>query len=783
MKPIFLKFCGINSYEEEFCIDFESLAAEGIFGIFGATGSGKSTILDAITLALYGKMPRHNKNTHSSFMNVALNTAYVEFIFEAALQGGGQRARFEIHRVYKRNSKGGVNISKSLLREVGGDILADRKESEVNAAIIANLGLNYEDFTRSVFLPQGKFNEFMFLDSRDRGKMLERLFDLEKFGEALKLRVNAVEARAEMAVEACALKISFYGDISQEKLSVKENLLAQTAAEVAHLADEKELFFAEREKYMALDAAYSQYLAARQERERHEARAARMESAAAALDAARAADALLKPINALKSLVSQHEQAKSSLSAMGQLAKTARQQAKMHDSEYQAAREAMETDFPALSEKEQQLNAHLERLFEIENAEREILDLRRKWKIEEGRLKQKRKHLEEGNAKIAEIKGILEDVSLRKLEASVDSEVLKMLIEAAGIEKDLYSKNHEIGALDGELSGHKGAVLDCSAALEAKQYLLSELFAKNQESLAGQLAQNLEDGLPCPVCGSLHHPAPANHTESLDDGADSERLRDEIEDIKARLNRARAMQEAAAETLAKLEHDRDGLANSLAAYQKSLSLENFDTALQAAFEKNTARAALEEHETALRAELESLETAQKSLLLEVSRHVSAQEATRAAGKDKVLAVEAKRAALGAFGGHEEATAQLENVQSQKLALVITRKESEDLRNKYQLDSLEFEKNLASLTERAHNLAEMRGQQQAAIDEKLAACGFDSIEVALGASLPREQMAALEAEIEDYQQKKAETASLLANLSKVLEDIDNPQNIPEIAGAA
>ena len=58
MKPVYLEFCGINSFSQKAVIDFEKLLSGGVFGIFGDTGSGKSTILDCIHLALYGKIDR-----------------------------------------------------------------------------------------------------------------------------------------------------------------------------------------------------------------------------------------------------------------------------------------------------------------------------------------------------------------------------------------------------------------------------------------------------------------------------------------------------------------------------------------------------------------------------------------------------------------------------------------------------------------------------------------------------------------------------------------------------
>ena len=783
MKPIFLKFRGINSYEEEFCVPFEELAKDGIFGIFGPTGSGKSTILDAITLALYGKVPRHNKNTHSSFINTASDTADVQFIFEAVL-GGGKKSRFEVHRVYKRNNKGGVNVSKCLFRLVDGDILADRKEGEVNAAINAAVGLSYDDFTRSVFLPQGKFNEFMFLDSKDRGKMLERLFDLEEFGERLRLRVNAFESRARTAVETCQLKVSFYGEISDRMLTEKQNALDDVAEKIIRLAEEKELIFCDWEKYRNLEAAYVQYLAARQEQEEYTARTAKIECMAAMLNSAKKAYALQLPIDNLKSLVRQHGQAIESLADIQKLTKAVGVQAEKYESDHRAACAAMEADFPAMLRKEQGLNTHLERLKEIEGLEKEQEELRTRWKVEKEDLRERKYEEEKAGTKAAEIKRSLDEVMQEKMDADISPETLKALIDAAGLEKELYKKNDEISTLEAELSRHIKAVSGLSEDLTAKEHELSELFAKIQNNLAGQLAQNLNDGTPCPVCGSLEHPNPARHASHIaESDADLEHVQNEISNIKVKLGRARSMQENVAESLEKLSRDKVVLTNSLTKYQKCLSINDFEAALKVAFEKNTKRAVLEKQEAVLRLKLEEVAEVQKSLMLEISRLETAWDATRAAGVEKAASIEIKTAALEAFGDVAAAKTALAEVESQKLALTVTHKELEDLKTKYQAEYIEAEKGLVSLTERVQNLAAMRDVQQAAIEKELTACCFDSITAAADAILPQNEMAALEAEIQAYEQRAMELTNLLGNLSEVLAEADNPADIPKIAHSA
>jgi len=90
MKPVRLKIKGLNSYIEEQVIDFNRLTERGLFGIFGPTGSGKSTILDAIILALYGEIPRETKE----FVNPEADSLYI--YFEFSMKYGGERKNYVV---------------------------------------------------------------------------------------------------------------------------------------------------------------------------------------------------------------------------------------------------------------------------------------------------------------------------------------------------------------------------------------------------------------------------------------------------------------------------------------------------------------------------------------------------------------------------------------------------------------------------------------------------------------------------------------------------------------
>lgn len=232
MRPIKLKLSGLNSYVEEQTIDFEELIDRGLFGIFGNTGSGKSTILDAITIAMYGNISRNTKE----FINSACKEAVVTYEFEIGSKNN--KRRYEVSRIIGRSKAGGTKTTYARLIEKQQDktevILAD-KAKDVNDMIAKVVGLTANDFTRSVVLPQGKFNEFLKLTGSDRRDMLERIFNLEKYGRGLidKVRKRKNEKNLELRdlntkmnqFEGVSLELydSTLKELEELKLSVKDN--------------------------------------------------------------------------------------------------------------------------------------------------------------------------------------------------------------------------------------------------------------------------------------------------------------------------------------------------------------------------------------------------------------------------------------------------------------------------------------------------------------------------------------------------------------------------------
>ena len=249
MKPQMLKIMGINSFNEMQQLDFSKILEKGMFGIFGNTGSGKSTILDCITLALYGKIVRYDgKNGNGDFLNLNVNNGKVEFIF--SVKNGKEEIFYEVVRQFKRNSKGKINldlIRLSILKSDEKEIIAD-KNKEVEDKIVNIIGLSYSDFTKAVVLPQGKFSDFLMLENSDKVKMLQRIFSLEKYGDILKDKINKKRSKQESLINGLKKEIEIYGNISLDNIEEEKNILKENEQTLNNINIElKEI--EEKEKY------------------------------------------------------------------------------------------------------------------------------------------------------------------------------------------------------------------------------------------------------------------------------------------------------------------------------------------------------------------------------------------------------------------------------------------------------------------------------------------------------------------------------------------------------
>lgn len=218
MKPIKLEVKGLNSFIDKQVVEFDKLTERGLFGIFGPTGSGKSTILDGITLALYGDIARKSSN----YINTNCDGVYVSYEFQIT---GNEVKRYRVDREFKRDNKsGGIRNKSSKIIDITGGVenVLEEKAKAVTSKCEEIIGLKLDDFMRTVVLPQGKFSEFLKLEGKERRNMLERLFNLRKYGDDLSSKLSFEIRKEKDKMNVLEGQLKGYEGVSEEALKANE---------------------------------------------------------------------------------------------------------------------------------------------------------------------------------------------------------------------------------------------------------------------------------------------------------------------------------------------------------------------------------------------------------------------------------------------------------------------------------------------------------------------------------------------------------------------------------
>jgi len=230
MIPIRLTIQGLYSYQERQTIDFTKLTSANLFGIFGSVGSGKSTILEAITFSLYGRTDRLNlsgDNRNYNMMNLKSNDLFIEFIFET----GKDQTPYQAVVKGRRNGKKFEEVrtlDRIAYRQENGDWIPIETESLEKA-----IGLSYENFKRTIIIPQGQFQEFLQLGNKDRTQMMKELFNLERF--ELFYKVASLESRNNAQRQNLEGQLLQLGVVDPEQIKQYEEKLAQLNTELGQL--------------------------------------------------------------------------------------------------------------------------------------------------------------------------------------------------------------------------------------------------------------------------------------------------------------------------------------------------------------------------------------------------------------------------------------------------------------------------------------------------------------------------------------------------------------------
>lgn len=585
MKPIELTIQGLQSYREAQRIDFAALCEAGVFGIFGPTGSGKSTILDAVTLAMYGSVERAGSGIQG-IMNASEDALSVAFTFELA--DGARRVRYRAERTYRRKADGTVEqrLARLSARLPGADwaVLAD-KAGEVTGAIEKLIGLSMTDFTRAVVLPQGKFAEFLGLKGKERREMLQRLFRLERYGDELgaKLagRLNELKAR----LRETAAELQGLGDASPDAVALAEGELREAvSAEAEHL-----------ERQQAAEAALAETVKLwewQQELSRLEAEAKRLrgQEAVAAewerrLGAAEKADRLYPLWDAAR----QSAELAAKLSAEREGIDRAYAEAAEREQTARANRQATER---ALAEGEGPALVRLEQLRQaialvsaVRSAEavKHAADRRRdealaardaaaaalvqkqalrtKGMERQQTLKRElaeqdvpvelRRRTQAASQRLGEVRALQKQVQTARSAAADKRRAASDRFAAAAAAAAAERAAHEtLAPLHARLRQAEEVLRRTEAELNRWDRALPETMRAIERSTQGDqakqwaalLAAELHDGAPCPVCGSAEHPAKADasHAHAAGDFAQQISLLSELHaDVRLTLEQAR----------------------------------------------------------------------------------------------------------------------------------------------------------------------------------------------------------------------------------------------------
>lgn len=524
MKPIKLVVRAMGPYAGEVVLDFEELRDRTLFLIHGPTGSGKTTILDAVTFALYGECSGPERDVKRIRSDLSDSQTPTEVIFEFRL--GTERYRIHRRPEQERPRLRGPGSAKirpeatltRLAENPGngnpGTVVASQW-SKVTRAVEDLLGFRGDQFRQVVVLPQGQFRKLLLADSKERQAILEVLFQTELYRrveEALKQASKAIEVQ----VRDLGNRLKFILDQAEsETIGDLKDLETRTYEQLSDVQKDIEIL-----KAQEIDIQ-QKLTEARRTAER----------LAELADADRALADLERRIPVYHSKSGALSRAKRAATLMSEersLERSIQESAKASE-RLKTARAAFVKGKLTAEEAEQNLEAEKERAGEREEARRtlgrladlagRVKDLERAVRRSEvarralsskGRdLAQATSRLEACAEKIGQNKELLRDVE----RVADQRELLQHKVAHAETVERNSRRLQEL--VQGEASlryALDGAEKHLNKAVQAVDRAVSELEALDRAWVEGQaavLAHRLEPGLPCPVCGSTDHPAPA----------------------------------------------------------------------------------------------------------------------------------------------------------------------------------------------------------------------------------------------------------------------------------
>ena len=759
-----LELAAIGPYATAQRIDFDALAGGGLFLLEGPTGAGKTTILDAITFALYGRLAGDESGGDRLHSHFAAPDLEPSVTLEVSLRGVRYRIRRtpEYQRPKRRGDGYTVQAAQVHLQRLDGGTWTSlsSNKAEAGEAITAAIGLNREQFTQVILLPQGEFAKFLRSDDDDRRKLLTRLFGTELYDRvtaeldrrrraATDARQDAqrqIQAAAAAAAEAAGLDAASRDDLLTAGHAERDTRFKELSAELAttidvtrealglaggHLAAAQvtSVRAVRRAELMTrLEQALARLAEHEATRPEHDRRAAR-------LAAARQAAPVRPLLDELDVALRDAEVARARLAGLLAASPTSPASsaplaleiflappaspispAPGGDDAGRGAHRAAELAGQAVGRADEadQAAAALSHLVDQEAALPEraagLVALHRADTAAGDQVTRLERDRQELPGRIETLAGRLSEARIaaaRLVDAQAQQTALAGRLaaaeRAAGLAADLT-----------ELSEAARAAVDTHQQLvDAHQHAM----AARLENMAAELASRLADGAACPVCGSAEHPEPATPLDGAVSAAD--------------VSAAERRRDAAAVVREQAELARDGLAAEFAAAQTAAGggrPEELTPELAAAAERvgqaEQAAAELTELEPALadlRAELDKL--GEELTAATAARATTSEQASRAAAE-----LDERRAQL------TTAAAPYPTVADRQTALRQAAAADRELARALN--------ELAAARAAVHRASEHA-------DRELRAGGFASVSAARSAVLPAGELTSLDQQVTDW----------------------------------
>nr|WP_269440121.1 SMC family ATPase [Arthrobacter sp. zg-Y769] len=516
-------------------IDFDELGAHGLFLLNGPTGAGKTSVLDAICFALYGSVPGARQQGRRLRSDHAAQDTAPEVVLEFS---SGVR-RFDVARSpqWERPAKraGGKSTvteqAKTLLREFvdGAWVEKSSRNDEAAAEIAELLGMNREQFTKVVMLPQGDFAAFLRADAASREQLLQQLFGTSRFEDVERrlkaelveatARFDAAQARSEHVLRRAGDEIRRYRDEltesseagdgavergEEELEQFRAELGSRTAAARKELAELQtaregaEKHLQEFEHRRARGLALQQLIREEAEHARAEAE---IEPQRAALQTHAAASVLAGSVRAAEAAARRAEN----------------RRAEAEEALQDLAGHALAPAYNVLPDAGTVLPDGLEALVGADlAAARAALEDEERTEALLARAGTETEAAQAYRAQAAEAVTTLASLRTEETELAGEAAALGRLAEGESrAEAALASAEELVSTISGYAAASKRAEAAGKAAADARQeyqdlrQAWQDLLQARLEQAAAELAQELADGTPCPVCGGLEHPRPA----------------------------------------------------------------------------------------------------------------------------------------------------------------------------------------------------------------------------------------------------------------------------------